>query len=73
MQFEPNRAPPNPRLQASEPLDLRAFREEQERTVTTYGWVDKSQGVVRIPVDEGMRLLLERGLPVAKESPEEGK
>ena len=73
MQFEANRVPPNPRLQASEPIDLTAFRSEEERIVTTYGWVDKSQGIVRIPVDEAMRLLLERGLPVAKPSPEEGK
>ena len=29
----------------------------------SYGWVDKNAGVVRIPIDEAMKLTLERGLP----------
>ena len=29
----------------------------------SYGWVDKDAGVVRIPIDDAMRLTVERGLP----------
>jgi topoisomerase IA-like protein len=29
----------------------------------SYGWVDKDKGVVRIPIEEAMRLIAERGLP----------
>ena len=43
--------------------DLKAFRAEEDAALTTYGWVDKGRGVARIPVEEAMRLLAERGLP----------
>jgi hypothetical protein len=75
--FEPNREPPLPRLQPLPLPDLAAYQAEQARIVTTYGWVDKSQGIVRIPVDEAMRLLLKRGLPVeadaSKAPPEDAR
>jgi hypothetical protein len=29
----------------------------------TYGWVDKNAGLVRIPIEEAMRIAVERGLP----------
>ena len=55
--------PPEPRLQVSPPSELRNFRlwEEQttaERTAGSTG----SRGVVRIPVDRAMDLILERGI-----------
>jgi hypothetical protein len=28
-----------------------------------YGWVDRDAGVVHIPIDEAMRLMVERGVP----------
>ena len=43
--------------------DLQAVRAQEDRILTTYGWVDKSRGVVRIPIDEAMRLVAEQGLP----------
>jgi hypothetical protein len=66
--FEANREPPLPRLQPQEGPDLEAYEAEQKLIVTTYAWVDKSHGIVRIPVDEAMRLLLKRGLPVGKDA-----
>jgi hypothetical protein len=33
-----------------------------------YGWVDKNAGIVRIPIDEAIRLTLQRGLPTRQES-----
>ncbi|HYL47537.1 MAG TPA: hypothetical protein VEU52_10955 [Candidatus Limnocylindrales bacterium] len=55
--------PPQPRLQVHPRLDLEKYLDAENRTLTTYGWVDKQNGVVRIPVDRAMELLLERGLP----------
>ena len=37
--------------------------------LTTYGWVDKNAGTVRIPIDRAKELLLERGLPVRGHAP----
>ncbi len=54
-------APPPPLLQTGPALDLTAFREQEDRILGGYGWVDKEQGVVRIPIEEAMRLLVEPG------------
>ncbi len=35
----------------------------------SYGWVDQKAGVVRIPIDRAMTLLLQRGLPARKDQP----
>ena len=60
--------PPAPRLQQREPKDLAAFRHEEAEVLSTYGVVDKEKGVYRIPIDQAMKLMLERGLPVAGET-----
>ena len=57
--------PPAPRLQIQEPKDLAVFRKEEEAILTTYGIVDREKGIYRIPIEEAMRLTLERGLPAA--------
>lgn len=54
---------PSPHEQFSPQLDLEAFRQEQERELNSYGWVDKRAGVVRIPIERAMDLVLQRGLP----------
>src|SRR6185503_12393100 len=38
--LDPHRIPPGPRLQTRPAQDLEAVRAEEERTLTTYGWVD---------------------------------
>jgi hypothetical protein len=55
--------PPEPRLQISPPSEMRNFRLWEEQQVHTYGWVNRPGGVVRIPIDRAMDLVLERGLP----------
>jgi len=56
--------PPYPLLQVSPPLDLERFRTQEEKELNTYGWVNQSSGVVRIPIGAAMDLLLKKGLPV---------
>ena len=55
--------PPEPRLLTDEPANLRTYREAQDAAVSSYGWVDKPAGIVRIPVERAKELILERGLP----------
>jgi hypothetical protein len=63
------RTPPEPRLEAY-PLAPRArLRAEEDAVLTSYGWVDKDHGVVRLPIDRAMELLVERGLPPSKPMP----
>jgi hypothetical protein len=62
--------PPEPRLQglpghSIHPMaELKEAREQEDRILSTYGWVDIKTGIVRVPIEEAMKLLLERGLPL---------
>jgi hypothetical protein len=58
-----NRLPPEPRLQTNPRQDLISLRAREDVILSTYGWVDKTGGVVRIPISEAMKLTVERGLP----------
>jgi hypothetical protein len=58
-----NRLPPEPRLQTNPRQDLLDLRAAEETTLTTYGWVDKNAGIARIPIDEAMKRVVEKGLP----------
>jgi hypothetical protein len=57
------RVPPEPRLQTNPRQDLADLRAKEAETLASYGWVDRNAGIVRIPIDEAIRLTLERGLP----------
>jgi hypothetical protein len=61
---EQTRVPPEPRLQTNPREDLRALRAREDAVLNSYGWVDKTAGVVRIPIDEAIKLTVQRGLPV---------
>lgn len=52
--------------------DLAGMRAAEQRALTSYGWVDPQKGVVHIPIDEAMKLTLQRGLPVQGGSVENG-
>jgi len=55
--------PPGPRLQVRAPQDLEQYKAAQEEILNTYGWVDRKAGIVRIPIDRAMGILLQKGLP----------
>ena len=58
---------PKPRLEVKGSADLAKLRAAEEADLNSYGWVDRNARTVRIPIDEAMQLLLERGLPVVGE------
>jgi len=52
-----------PRLQVSPPLDLQKFQAQEELKLNTYGWINHTAGVVRLPIQKAMELILQEGLP----------
>jgi hypothetical protein len=46
-------------LQPDEPGALRQLRSEETKILEHYAWVDKGQGVVRIPIEKAMELIVE--------------
>jgi hypothetical protein len=58
-----NRPMNQPTLQSNGYVDMKKFRAEQEEWLSTYGWVNRSSGVVRLPIERAMELIVQRGLP----------
>ena len=54
------REPQGPRLQNQPFKDVYVLREGERDKLSSYGWVDQGAGVVRIPIDEAMRIVSER-------------
>ncbi len=62
--------PPEPRLQGAPghnekwpPEEMRELTESAEKTLSSYGWVDREGGIARIPIEQAMKILAARGLP----------
>jgi len=55
-------APPGPRLQTDAEGDLRRFRAEEDKRLSTYYWINKSGGIVHIPIEQAMRKLATTGI-----------
>ena len=55
--------PPPPRIQPNPGADIQDYFQSQQNILNTYGWIDRQSGIVRLPIDRAMELLLQRGLP----------
>jgi hypothetical protein len=54
------RLPPEPRLEGIETAPVQRTEQEAEARLHRYGWVDREKGIVHMPIQEAMQLLLER-------------
>jgi len=53
-----------PHLQVTPAVDLAEVRAAEQRILSSYEWVDRPNGVVRIPIERAIELTAARGLPV---------
>jgi len=60
--------PPEPRLQDHPANELKALRQHEDEVLGNYGWVDQKAGVVRIPIDKAMDIMVQRGFPTSQET-----
>ena len=54
---------PPPRLQADPAADLQRFTAQELSRLNSAGWVDKTRGIVHIPINEAMRSIAAQGIP----------
>ena len=64
----PQGAFPNPRLEEDERGQLNGIRLKEEQALSSYDYIDKNAGTVRIPIDRAMDLIVQRGLPTRAQS-----
>lgn len=55
--------PPEPRLQTDPAADLAAYVSRERQLLDSYGWVDKKQGIARVPIGIAMERLARTGIP----------
>jgi hypothetical protein len=68
MMKDQNKLPPEPRLQAEPKVELKDLRADEDAILNSYGWVNPDKGIVRIPIDQAIDLVAQKGLP-SKPSP----
>jgi hypothetical protein len=52
-----------PLLQRDDAADMRVMLQEEEKILHSYGWEDKAAGIVRIPIEQAMDIVVKQGLP----------
>jgi hypothetical protein len=50
-------------LQTDPAADLAALRRAESTRLSAYGWLERDEGIVRIPISRALALTAERGLP----------
>jgi hypothetical protein len=68
MMNERPKLPPEPRLQAEPKIELKDLRADEDAILSSYGWIDPNKGIVRIPIDQAIDIVAQKGLP-SKPSP----
>jgi hypothetical protein len=54
--------PPQSETTVARPVeDHRRIREEESKMLGEYQWIDRGSGMVRIPIERAMKLVIERG------------
>ncbi|MGE5326270.1 MAG: hypothetical protein ACM3NO_04470 [Deltaproteobacteria bacterium] len=59
-----------PVLEAKPAEEYKHYFERQQEQLRSYGWLDQKDGIVHMPIDRAMDLLVQHGLPVQKETGE---
>jgi hypothetical protein len=60
---ESDRRTPGPLLQVSPRQDLEVMRAGEQEELATAGWINREQGIARMPIDRAIELTADRGLP----------
>jgi hypothetical protein len=68
MMNERPKLPPEPRLQAEPKIELKDLRADEDAILSSYGWIDPNKGIVRIPINQAIDIVAQKGLP-SKPSP----
>jgi hypothetical protein len=62
-QSQPTKSMPEPRLETVPGANIAVLRAQEDAELNTYGWIDPSNNVIRIPIERAMELISQRGLP----------
>ena len=52
-----------PQLAVEPGRAMKALRQQEQTRLNSYGWADQGKGIVHIPIERAMDMLVKRGLP----------
>jgi len=64
---------PEPRLEVNPGQELKTMRAAEDNLLNSYGWVDQEKGIARIPIEDAIKILAQKGLPVRQQKSEKQK
>ena len=64
--FERPILPPEPRIQSNPRQDLNGFQANEQADLANYRWVDRSKGIVSMPIEQAIQIVARRGVPPSK-------
>ncbi len=50
-------------------VDLQTMQQRERYLLNSYGWVDQNAGIVHIPIEQAMDMLIQQGLPARPAAP----
>lgn len=59
----PTTLPPEPRLESAPGVTAEFVRAREDPILNSYGWVDQKKGIARIPIQQAITVLAQKGLP----------
>ena len=59
----PDERAPGPQLQSNPPREFAEYLAGQRDAAESYGWIDPEAGIVRLPQERALELVLGEGLP----------
>jgi hypothetical protein len=61
---------PKPALQPDDVSDMNQLNKAEDQVLNSYAILDQKSGTARIPIDEAMKLVVQKGLPVRPAQPQ---
>jgi hypothetical protein len=52
-----------PMLQVNARAELAVHLEEEQSRIDHYEWIDRASGLVKVPIDRAMKMVVEKGIP----------
>jgi hypothetical protein len=57
-----------PKLQITPKADWESYLTQQQQQLNSYGWIDRTAGVARIPIKEAIDIIAKSGMPRGRSS-----
>lgn len=66
IELQPHLLAPAPQVRTDEAAETARYEAAKTKKLNSYGWIDRNNGIIRIPIERAMDLVAQRGLPTRR-------